>query len=61
MTIVDDHILLGLIKRLGRLRGDLERADNHELPRLRVLIDNALRAVVDYLVELREERLLGGK
>jgi hypothetical protein len=54
--ILRDRILLDLIERLDRLRSDLERADSYELERLRVLVDNALRAVTDYLVELREVR-----
>jgi hypothetical protein len=54
--VLRDRILLDLIERLDRVRGDLERADSYELERLRVLVDNALRAVTDYLVELREVR-----
>jgi len=54
--ILRDRIELDLIEQLNCVRGDLERADSYELERLRVLVDNALRAVTDYLVELREVR-----
>jgi hypothetical protein len=54
--ILRDRILLDLIERLDRVRGDLEQADDHERARLLVLIDNALRAAIDYLVQLRQER-----
>jgi len=55
-NILRDRIELDLIERLGRVRDDLEQAGDHELVGLRVLVDNALRAAVDYLVALREER-----
>jgi hypothetical protein len=54
--ILRDRILLDLIERLDRVRGDLERADNYELERLRVLVDNALCTASDFLVQVREAR-----
>ena len=54
--ILANRTLIDLIERLDRVRDDLEQADDHELAGLRVLVDNALRAAVDYLVALREER-----
>ena len=56
-TILRDRVLLDLIERLDRVRGDFERADDYELPRFRTLIDNALSAASNYLVEQREQRL----
>jgi hypothetical protein len=55
--ILRDRIELDLIERLDRVRDDHEQAHNHELAGLRVLINNALRAAADYLVQLRKERL----
>ena len=52
--IVRDCTLRDLIERLDRVRKDHEQAYAHELPGLRTLIDNALRAATDYLVALRE-------
>ena len=57
--ILSDRALRDLIERLDGIRGDLEQADSYELPRLRVLIDNALRAAINYLVQLREDRHAG--
>ena len=56
-TILRDRVLLDLIERLDHVRGDFERADDHELPHFRTLIDNALSAATNYLVEQREQRL----
>jgi hypothetical protein len=58
-AILADRILFDLIERLDRVRGDLERADSYELPRLRALIDNALRTASDFLVQVREARHAG--
>jgi hypothetical protein len=55
-VILADRILLDLIERLDRVREDHERAGDHELAGLRMLIDNALRAARDHLVDLREAR-----
>lgn len=55
-VILADRILLDLIERLDRVREDHERADDYELAGLRMLIDNALRAARDHLVDLREAR-----
>jgi len=52
--ILRDRILLDLIERLDRGRGDLEQAPDYELPRWRMRADSALRAATDYLLELRE-------
>ena len=57
--ILADRILLDLIERLDRVRGDLEQAPDYELPYLRTFTDNTLRAVSNYLVELREGRNRG--
>jgi hypothetical protein len=54
--LLRDRILLDLIERLDRVRDDLERTPDYELVCFRVLVDNALRAATNYLVELREER-----
>jgi len=54
--ILADRSLLDLIERLEGVRDDLERAPDYELPRWRMLADNALRAAIDYLTQLREER-----
>ena len=55
-VILADRILLDLIERLDRVREDHERAGDHELAGLRVLVGNALRAARDHLVDLREAR-----
>ena len=55
--ILADRVLLDLIEQLGRVRDDVKHADAYELAHRRALIDNALRTVTDYLVQLREERL----
>jgi len=57
--ILADHVLIDLIRQIDRVRDDLERAGDHELAGLRILIDNALRTVADHLVQLREEHLVG--
>jgi len=59
--ILRDRIELDLIEQLDRVRDDLERTPNYELVCLRALVNNALHAVTDYLVELREERLNGDR
>jgi len=61
-NILTDRILLDLIERLEGVRAQLERSsiiDEVDLTHLPVLTDNALRAAVDYLVELREARHAG--
>jgi len=58
-TILADCILLDLIERLDRIRGDLEQAPDYELPGWRMLADAVLRATTNYLIELREERNRG--
>jgi hypothetical protein len=55
--ILADRVLLDLIERLDRVRDDLEQAPDYELPRWRMLADNALRVAADYLLELREQRM----
>jgi len=57
-TILRDRTLLDLIERVEGVRAHLEQlmspaADPMHFP---MLADNALRMVIDYLVELRDER-----
>jgi hypothetical protein len=59
--ILRARIELDLIERIDLVRDDLEQAGDHELAGLRTLVNNALRAATDYLVELREKRLIGNK
>jgi hypothetical protein len=54
--ILRDRVLVDLIRQLDTVARDFERARDHELSSRRMLIDNALRAATDYLLELREER-----
>jgi hypothetical protein len=56
--ILRDRVLRDLIEQLDRVRGDFERAADYELPHFRTLIDNALRTVIDHLIEQRERRLV---
>ena len=58
-TILEDRIQLDLIERLERVRDILEEMSTSEMVagHFQVLADNALRAAIDYLVQLREERL----
>lgn len=60
-TILEDGVLLDLIERLDRVREDHERAGDHELAGLRMLIDNALRTASDFLVQVREARHTGAR
>jgi len=55
-NILRDRIEHDLIERLDHVRDDLEQAGDHELADLRVPVDSALHAAVDYLVALRAER-----
>jgi hypothetical protein len=60
-TILADRTLLDLIERLEATRARLEMmgtgsVDQTHFP---MLTDNALRAAIDYLVELREARHAG--
>jgi len=55
-AILRDRIEADLIERLDRVRDDFEQAHSRDLPRLRTLVDNALRAAIDHLVALREVR-----
>jgi hypothetical protein len=52
-----DHALVDLIDRLEEVRGLLETASAPEIARTLILTDDALRAAVEFLVQLREERL----
>jgi hypothetical protein len=55
--IVADRAQVDLINRLEEVRGLLETASAPEIARTLILADNALRAAVEFLVQLREERL----
>ena len=56
--ILADRILLDLIERLEGVRARLEMmtTGDVDLTNFPMLTDNAFRAVIDYLIELREER-----
>jgi hypothetical protein len=58
-TILEDRIQLDLIEQLERTRDTLEKMDTSDIPsaHFQILADNALRAAVEYLVQLREHRL----
>jgi hypothetical protein len=58
-AILADRILFDLIERLDRVREDHERAGDHELAGLRMLVGNALRTASDFLVQVREARHAG--
>jgi uncharacterized protein (DUF433 family) len=53
--------LLDLIERLEATRTQLEALSTSELalPHFPMLTDNVLRAAIDYLVQLREDRHAG--
>jgi hypothetical protein len=55
--ILHIRVLSDMIERIDDVRDLLEHADTCELPRLQTLANNTLREAVDYLVELREQRL----
>jgi hypothetical protein len=59
--ILQDRVLLDLIERLEATRALFEdsNADAAERSHFPMLTDNALRAVIDYLVQLREDRHAG--
>jgi uncharacterized protein (DUF433 family) len=59
--ILKDRVLLDLIERLEATRAQLDRLSTSELalPHFPMLTDNALRAAIDYLVQLREDRHAG--
>jgi hypothetical protein len=54
-SILADRTLLDLIEHLDAVRTLQETADRNV--HLEILINNTLREVTDYLVQLREERL----
>jgi hypothetical protein len=61
-SILADRILIDLIDRLEGVRAALEcNLSETMFIRLQILSDNALRGAIEYLVELREERLRGMK
>jgi len=59
--ILKDRVLLDLIERLEATRVQLEvlSASELALPHFPMLTDNALRAAIDYLTQLREDRHAG--
>lgn len=60
-TILADRTLLDLIEQLEGTRALLEApdADADERAHFPMLTDSALRAAIDYLVRLREDRHAG--
>src|SRR5262249_47792433 len=54
---VADRAVADLIRQLDEVRALLETADAADTKHVLVLVDNALRAAADFLVQLREERL----
>jgi hypothetical protein len=58
-AILEDRIQLDLIEQLEQARDTLETMGTDGTPAIhfQVLADNALRAAVEYLVQLREQRL----
>jgi hypothetical protein len=59
-SILADRVLLDLIERLEATRTQLALAASElALPHFPMLTDNTLRAVIDYLVQLREDRHAG--
>ena len=59
---LQDRVLLDLIERLEATRMLLETTPAYETDRIGhfpMLTDNALRAAIDYLVRLREDRHAG--
>jgi hypothetical protein len=59
--ILRDRVVLDLIEQLEGVRATLETmgADGTPTIHFQVLADNALRTVIEYLVEQREQRLAG--
>jgi hypothetical protein len=57
-SILADRALLDLIEHLDAVRSLHETADHNV--HIAILVDNALREVAGFLVQLREERLNGG-
>jgi len=59
-TILADRTLLDLIERLEGVRAQLEQLSPATDPvHFPMLTDNALRAAINYLIELREDRHAG--
>jgi hypothetical protein len=59
--ILKDRVLLDSIERLEAMRMQLDALSASELAlsHFPMLADNALRAAIDYLVQLREDRHAG--
>jgi hypothetical protein len=56
-TILEDRVQLDLIEQLERAHDLLDEVDGSVSAYFQISTHNALRAAIDYLVQLREQRL----